>query len=179
MADDDGLVDDGHLLSLVGLAGEGFGEDGLFIVNVQQVLSVFLLQSSQGGVAVPLQDVGLGWFEFLRNTINTEQVVVGSNVLHLFFSWTEDDALTDIIRVLLQEGFLLLQLQGTTLRKIRISILNRGHLTITTAAQSQQGLGCILLSQPGASQLDIQGVSETVLETVSHTLVHLAPSATP
>jgi hypothetical protein len=52
-------------------------------------------------------------------------------------------------------------------------------LAITAAAQSQQGLRGIFLPQSGARQLDIQGVSETVLKAVSHTLVHLAPSATP
>lgn len=64
-----GLVNYLHFLSLIRSAGYGLGDYGLLIVDVEQVLPVFFLQSSYRRIAIPLNNIGLCWFEFMRKGI--------------------------------------------------------------------------------------------------------------
>ena len=118
MIDDNGFVDYVDLLVAIGLGCCGFGgqrfrDYGFLVIDIQQVITVLLLQSPHRGFSISLNDVRLGRLELMlrASRVLIEQVVVRPHILHFLLRcyFAQNDALTDIIGVLLEEGLLLLE----------------------------------------------------------------------
>lgn len=70
MSNDDRLVNYLYFLSFVvvflridGFGSNGLGHYGFLIVDIKQVISVFFLQATHGGITIPIDDIGLCRFE--------------------------------------------------------------------------------------------------------------------